>query len=50
MQVEPEQFADPRIVRVRSYAEAAGLLAAHKHGILRSSITAHVPKLDVIYL
>lgn len=50
MQVDREQFQDTRIVSARSYAEAAGLLAAHKHGILRSAITSHVPTLDVMYL
>ena len=35
------------VVYVRSYAECAGVLAAHKAGILLSSITSHVPKINV---
>ena len=38
------------VVYVRSYAECAGVLAAHKAGILLSSITANVPKIKVTRL
>ena len=38
------------VVYVRSYAECAGVLAAHKAGILLSSITAFVPKISVTRL
>jgi hypothetical protein len=35
------------VVYVRSYAECAGVLAAHKAGILLSSITSNVPKIKI---
>ena len=35
------------VVYVRSYAECAGVVAAHKAGILLSSLTSHVPKINV---
>ena len=38
------------VVYVRSYAECAGVLAAHKAGILLSSITTNVPKIKVTRL
>ena len=38
------------VVYVRSYAECAGILAAHKAGILLSSITSNVPKIKVTRL
>ena len=38
------------VVYVRSYAECAGVLAAHKAGILLSSITSNVPKIKVTRL
>jgi hypothetical protein len=38
------------IIRVRSYAEAAGILVAHKEGIYFESITKNVSKLKVINL
>jgi hypothetical protein len=38
------------VVYVRSYAECAGVLAAHKAGILLDSITAHVPSIPVTRL
>ena len=38
------------VVYVRSYAECAGVLAAHKSGILLSSITSNVPKIKVTRL
>lgn len=38
------------IVYVRSYAECAGVLAAHKAGILLSSITSSVPRIQVTRL
>ena len=38
------------VVYVRSYAECAGILAAHKAGILLSSITSYVPKIKVTRL
>ena len=36
-----------RVVHARSYAEAAGLLAAHKAGILFDSLTSFVPAIPV---
>lgn len=38
------------IVMARSYAEAAGLVAAHKAGILFESLTAQVPSIPIIDL
>ena len=38
------------VVYVRSYAECAGVLAAHKAGILLSSITSIVHKIPVTRL
>lgn len=35
------------VVYARSYAECAGILAAHKAGILLSSISSYVPKIKV---
>jgi Protein of unknown function (DUF3326) len=35
------------VVYARSYAECAGILAAHKAGILLSSISSFVPKIKV---
>ena len=35
-----------RVVKARSYAEAAGLMAAHKAGILLSALTKAVPRLE----
>ena len=35
------------IIHVRSYAEAAGYLVAHKSGILFESITSKVSKLTI---
>jgi len=51
MQVDPSVLpSDERIVMVRSYAEAAGLLVAHKQGILREALTLMVPALPITYL
>ncbi len=33
------------VVQARSYTEAAGIVMAHKHGILLESLTSHVPPL-----
>ena len=38
------------IVFARSYAEAAGILAAHKAGILLQSITSHVDTVPITFL
>ena len=38
------------IIVVRSYAEAAGYLLAHKNGILFDSITNYVPFIPITYL
>ena len=39
--------AGARVVTARSYAEAAGLMAAHKAGILLPSLTAAVAPLEL---
>ena len=38
---------DAHIVKARSYAEAAGLIQAHKTGILFESLTTNVPRLKI---
>ena len=38
------------IVHARSYAECAGLLAAHKAGILFESLTSHVSSIPITRL
>ena len=43
--VEDDLFRN--VVYARSYAECAGILAAHKAGILLSSISSFVPKIQV---
>ncbi len=40
----------PNVVVVRSYAEAAGILVAHKSGILFESITSHVKSISITEL
>lgn len=41
---------DYRVVRARSYAEAAGIIAAHREGILLNSITSYVAPISVLEL
>lgn len=42
--------AKGRIVRVRSYAEAAGILVAHREGILFDSLTSSVNTIPITHL
>jgi hypothetical protein len=42
----PLQYRNQFLI-ARSYAEAAGMLGAHKHGILLDSLTSQIPKLKV---
>lgn len=39
-----------QVIEARSYAEAAGLLVAHKAGILHAALTTHVPTVSVTLL
>ena len=38
---------NPNVVFARSYAEAAGVITAHKAGILLESITSTVPSIPI---
>lgn len=44
---DPSSESARNIVSVRSYAEAAGTVMAHKEGILLESLTSRVPKLPL---
>lgn len=50
MDVASGRRIEYNIVHARSYAEAAGLLAAHKSGIMLESVSSVVPRLPVRYL
>jgi hypothetical protein len=41
---------DCRVVRARSYAEAAGIIAAHRDGIFLEALTRYVAPISVIEL
>ena len=38
------------LIKARSYAEAAGIIAAHREGILLDAITKSVPPITVLEL
>lgn len=53
MRVTKEAFSEAeqtRIVLARSYAEAAGLLAAHKAGILFEALSPTVSRVPITHL
>jgi hypothetical protein len=43
-------YSKGQVVYARSYAEAAGLLLAHRHGILFEALSTHVPKIPITFL
>jgi len=44
----PRQMAAGRVVRVKTYLEAMGLLAAHRAGLNPAALTAKVPRVRVL--
>lgn len=53
MQASIEALGFPKnanVVKVRSYAEAAGVIAAHREGINLEAITSHVKPIPYIEL